>query len=137
MLGHGSTLESTYAADGVFFIAGLNIAWGTYIYIYNVLHLRQRVAMTILGAFLQVAMAAIHLLLWWLICLLYTDLPEDPYGGKASDKMTDVELFRDKEWLPGERSPAERRKGMIKPEGTSGAEGVATGEDVERPSPKE
>ncbi|KAK7476248.1 hypothetical protein BaRGS_00032524 [Batillaria attramentaria] len=78
MLGEGTTAMSQHAAEGAFFVAGVNLTWGTYHFIYNVLHLRRRMAMSIPGAFLQVSMASLHLVLWFMICILYIGYPDDP-----------------------------------------------------------
>lgn len=88
MLGEGTTLMSQHAAEGAFFVAGINLTWGTYHFVYNILCLRRRIGMSLLGALLQVSMATLHLMLWFMICLLYIGYSE---GAEVEAFMLDLE----------------------------------------------
>lgn len=77
MLGQGTTAMAQHAAEGAFFVAGMNLTWGTTHFIYNLLYLRRQVGMSVLGALLQVSMATFHLVLWFMLCVLYISYSDE------------------------------------------------------------
>lgn len=77
MLGEGTTAMALHAAEGAFFVAGMNLTWGTTHFIYNLLYLRRQVDMSVLGALLQVSMATFHLVLWFMLCALYISYSDE------------------------------------------------------------
>ena len=68
-----------------FFVAGVNLSWGTYQYVYNLLHLRPRTGMSAVGAFLYVSMASLHLALWFIVCSLYLGYSDDEEEEKDTE----------------------------------------------------
>jgi hypothetical protein len=59
-------------------VAGLNLAWGTYQFVYNIVRLRQRLEMSRVGALLNVSVALLHLCLWFIVCSLYMGISDEP-----------------------------------------------------------
>ncbi|XP_076442887.1 transmembrane protein 160-like isoform X3 [Babylonia areolata] len=80
MMAEGTTPLALQAAEGAFFVSGLNLTWGTYHYIYNLLRLRRKMGMSAVGALMYFSMAVLHLGLWFVVCTLflgYTDETAD------------------------------------------------------------
>lgn len=93
MLGEGASLLAQHAAEGAFFVAGVNLLWGTGQLFYNVFYLRRRMEMSWIWAILYLSMATLHLLLWLMVCLLYIGYTDDQRRiiaiGKDSDNTVD------------------------------------------------
>ncbi|KAK7104286.1 uncharacterized protein [Littorina saxatilis] len=71
MMGEGTTVLAQQAGEGAFFLAGMNLSWGTIQFIYNTFHLRQAMGMSMFGGLLHISFAVIHFILWFMVCMLY------------------------------------------------------------------
>ncbi|KAL8563038.1 hypothetical protein ACOMHN_067436 [Nucella lapillus] len=88
MLAEGTTPLAMQAAEGAFFVAGLNLTWGTYQYIYNLLRLRRRTGVSAVGALLYSSMALLHIGLWLIVCTLFLGYTDDDADGKPVKEET-------------------------------------------------
>lgn len=72
-------------------VAGLNLLWGTYSYIYNIIRLRGRVGMSRFGGLLSISLALLHLVLWLMVCSLYLGYSDDVPDAEAINEEAEPE----------------------------------------------
>ncbi|XP_048737885.2 transmembrane protein 160-like [Ostrea edulis] len=72
MLYKGQTAVAELAGYSAMFLAGVNVLWGTYVFVYNLLYLKDRVGMT--GGFvaLQTLSAIAHAILYAMILIVFS-----------------------------------------------------------------
>lgn len=72
MLYKGHSAVAELAGYSAMFLAGVNVLWGTYLFVYNLIYLRDRVGMS--GGFvaLQTLSAIVHAVLYVMILIVFS-----------------------------------------------------------------
>ncbi|KAL8589755.1 hypothetical protein ACOMHN_027263 [Nucella lapillus] len=95
MMEEGKTAIAEQAAEGALVVAALNLSWGTYQYIHNVVKLRHLTGTSPLGVGAYSSLALLHLGLWVMVCATFLGLTQDPdtMAPPAGKRETDAQTL--------------------------------------------
>lgn len=94
---HSHQLQNFFLLfPAVFVVAGINLSWGTCQFIYNILHLRRNLSMSVFAAVTNVFLAMVHIMLWFMVCTLSVGYMDDNESDVAKD---DESLEKDRSLL--------------------------------------